>query len=107
MNPVEAAVEWWLEWNDRCAAVADATVAVEALPALPELAEVERVLARAGLYVEIDPVTAAAVPSNTNHTPRGMAKTADDGQEQVSAHRVWALIGGRGAHGYAPEGARA
>lgn len=101
LNPIEAAVEWWVHWNDRCAAAADLTVRLEDLPNPTTLESLGDALGG----IELNTAAAAGIPADTNHTPRGMNPTkllagrAD--AAAVTAMGVWALIAGRAAHGYA------
>lgn len=115
LDPVEAAVEWWLDWNNRCATVADAVIAIETLTGPPGLSQdrpgtkeaaVADLARVAGTAIDADVI--ADIPADTNHVPRGMdpARTDTDAAAAVSADRVWALIGGRDAYGYARAGAR-
>lgn len=102
-RPVEAAVAWWLDWNARCAAVADATVRVEDLTNPVTLKVVTGVLERAIPSVGLEWSVAEGIPKNTNHTPRGMRKPPVAEPEQVSAAKVWDLLRGRDTFGYRDE----
>lgn len=80
LPPLEAAVEWWVQWNERCAALADVKLRVEDLRkpwALKELGD--------ALGVSLDPAKSSGVPTNTNHRTR----------EAVSEKRIWELLDGR------------
>lgn len=88
LPPVAAAVEWWCQWNARCAAVADLTVPIEGVAswkdALGAVAE--------ALDVDLRPAIARGIPTDVNHRRRA---------EHVGADLVWSLVGGRAkAYGY-------
>lgn len=80
LPPLEAAVEWWVQWNERCAQVADVKLRVEDLRKAWALAELGDALG-----VRLDPVKAGGVPTNTNHRER----------EAVPEKRIWELLDGR------------
>ncbi|GAA2108076.1 hypothetical protein [Streptomyces synnematoformans] len=88
LDPLQAAVEFWSDWNTRCAAVADVKLRIEDLNqpwALAELGD--------ALGVHLDPTACARVPTDTNHRERAA----------VPATRIWQLLDGRAAHfGYHP-----
>ncbi|WP_407563326.1 hypothetical protein [Streptomyces sp. 184] len=88
LEPLEAAVEWWVAWNERCAAVADVKLRVEDLRhewALGELG--------GALGVQLDPEACAEVPTDVNSRI-----TAD-----IPERDIWRLLDGRAARfGYAP-----
>jgi hypothetical protein len=96
-NPLHAAVEFWCDWNARCAAVADATVRVEDAGHNPEdqtalawATTVANVVGR-GLTTVHDMLKAVeATPRDTN--TRGAVP-------EVDPLEVWGLIGRR-AHAY-------
>lgn len=73
---MEAAVEWWVRWNRRCAAVADMTVRVEDLP--DRAADLEPVVGRLD-HQRPD------VPRDVNHRNRA----------EVDQAAVWRLLDGR------------
>lgn len=82
--PVEAAVEWWVRWNGRCAMVADLTVRIEDVPA--RLADIARVIGH-----RLHPGRAATVRPGVNHRRGG----------DVASAEVWRLLAGRaGRYGY-------
>lgn len=77
LPPLEAAVEWWVAWNTRCAAVADVKLRVEDLRkgwALAELGD--------ALGVRIDRQAARRVSTAVNHRTRA----------NVDPLRVWQLL---------------
>lgn len=88
LEPLEAAVEWWVAWNERCAAVADVKLRVEDLRhpwALGELGD--------ALGVDLDPAASAQVPTDVNSRV-----TAD-----IPERDIWRLLDGRAARfGYQP-----
>lgn len=81
LPPLEAAVEWWVAWNERCAKVADVKLRVEDLArhdwALAELGE--------ALSVTLDPAKSRTVARNTNSRKRA----------PVPEQQVWDLLDGR------------
>jgi hypothetical protein len=97
LPPLEACVEWWAAWNARCAAVADATIRVEDIPADPVAAAARIAIVLDGhLSVPVDPAAleqaAVTTPTNVNSRER----------ETVAAEAVWSLVGNRAnAFGYA------
>lgn len=88
LEPLEAAVEWWVAWNERCARLADVKLRVEDLRkgwALAELGD--------GLGVTLDPAASARVETDTNSRERANVPEAD----------VWRLLDGRAQRfGYQP-----
>lgn len=88
LEPLEAAVEWWVAWNERCALVADVKLRVEDLRhdwALAELGD--------ALGVTLDPAKCAEVPTEVNSRA-----TAD-----IPEPDIWRLLDGRAARfGYQP-----
>lgn len=88
-HPLHAAVEFWCEWNARCAAVADATVRLEDAGSLAWAFTVADTLGF-GLTTEDIMKGVAATPHDTN--TRGPVP-------DVNPLEVWGLIGRR-AHAY-------
>lgn len=88
-NPLHAAVEFWCDWNARCAAVADATVRLEDAGAPEWCVAVADVLGM-GLDAEAVAKAVADTPRDTN--TRGPVP-------EVDPLEVWGLIGRR-AHAY-------
>lgn len=88
-NPLHAAVEFWCDWNARCAAVADATVRLEDAGNLAWAVTVADTL---GFGLTTDDIMkgVAATPHDTN--TRGPTP-------EVDPLEVWGLIGRR-AHAY-------
>jgi hypothetical protein len=92
---VAAAVEFWCDWNNRCAAVADATVRLEDATGPEPVAKAWAltVADTIGLAtVSPDDITAAVSATPTNTNTRGPLPGIDP------AH-VWSLIGRR-AHAF-------
>jgi hypothetical protein len=88
-NPLHAAVEFWCDWNARCAAVADATVRLEDAGSLTWAVTVADTLGF-GLTTNDIMEGVAATPHDTNtHGPT----------PEVDPLEVWRLIGRR-AHAY-------
>lgn len=82
----EKAVEYWVRWNRRCAAVADVTVQVEDL--VSRIGEIADLLGH-----PLGTANAAVVPRNINHR----------GRANVDPAMVWRLLGGRAEpFGYYP-----
>lgn len=77
-DPVEAAVEWWVQWNRRCAAVADVTLRVEDLRTPEACASLTRAL-------DVCVVPQPGISTKTNH--RRISP--------VSRQRVAKLVAGR------------
>lgn len=80
LDPVAAAVEWWVTWNERCARLAHVKLRVEDLTkpwAQKELGD--------ALGVQLDPAKTATVPTDTNSRQRA----------DTPAARIWQLLGGR------------
>lgn len=88
-HPLHAAVEFWCEWNARCAAVADATVRLEDAGGPQWCATVANVIGM-GLDAEAVAKAVADTPRDTN--TRGAVP-------EVDPLEVWGLIGRR-AHAY-------
>lgn len=88
LDPLTAAVEWWVRWNERCARHATVALRVEDLRhdwALAELGD--------ALGVAVDVERAHAVPNTINSRPRS----------RVDEALVWELLAGRGEQfGYRP-----
>jgi hypothetical protein len=82
LPPLEAAVEWWVQWNERCAQLADVKLRVEDLRQPWAIAELGQALG-----VQLDPAVSARVPANTNSRERANTPQAD----------VWRLLDGRAA----------
>lgn len=97
LDVVEAAVEWWCDWNTRCARVADVTIPIEAFPLQGALDALGLALG-----VAIDTGLAAQIPRDTNRTPRGWSPVLED-DRHVDAGDVWRRIGGRESFGYVPD----
>lgn len=95
LDVVAAAVEWWCDWNARCAKVSAATLHIEAFPRQSALNTLGLVLG-----VDLDRPLAEDIPHNTNRTPRGWSPILED-DRHVDAADVWALIGERETFGYA------
>jgi hypothetical protein len=94
-NPLHAAVEFWCDWNARCAAVADATVRLEDATAPEPAAKAWAVAVADALglpFVSADDITAAIVVTPTNTNTRGPVP-------EVDPREVWNLIGRR-AHAF-------
>lgn len=84
MDPLEAAVEWWVRWNRRCAAVADLTVRLE---------DVHDRLDDIGAVIGYDLAPADEVSPTTNGRERANVDEAE----------VWRLLDGRAEEfGYTP-----
>lgn len=82
----QLAVEYWVTWNERCAAVADLTVRIEDVTG--HLDEVEKVIQR-----PLSAERAAGVPTRYNSRRRAAVDEAE----------VWRLLDGRAERlGYAP-----
>lgn len=88
-NPLHAAVEFWCDWNARCAAIADATVRVEDAGSLTWAVTVAATL---GFGLDTNDIMKGveATPHDTN--TRGPVPDIDPLE-------VWGLIGRR-AHAY-------
>lgn len=88
LPPLEAAVEWWVAWNERCAAVARVKLRVEDLRkpwAVAELGD--------ALGLRLDAYASRQVSTTVNQRERA----------QVDNSQVWRLLDGRGARfGYRP-----
>lgn len=91
-HPLHAAVEFWCEWNARCAAVADATVRLEDAGSL---AWAVRVADTLGFGLTTDDIMNAVAATPTDTNTRGPVP-------EVDPREVWSLIGRRAwGFGYA------
>jgi hypothetical protein len=82
LPPLEAAVEWWVAWNERCAAVAAVKLRVEDLRTPWAVAELG-----AALGLRLDVRAVRRVSTTVNHRERG----------DVDHAGVWQLLDGRAA----------
>jgi hypothetical protein len=80
LDPLPAAVEWWVAWNERAAAMADVKLRVEDLRKAWAVAELGDALG-----MPLEPRTARRVPTATNARERG----------EVDEAEVWRLLDGR------------
>lgn len=79
-DPLEIAAAFYVEWNLRCAAVADATIRVEDVPASAELITQT-------LGVPVNPKAGRQVPTNVHARERSTS----------SEDAIWELLAGRAA----------
>lgn len=87
LEPLEGAVEWWIRWNRRCAAVADLTIQIDDL-----LNHLDVIGVLAGRH--LDQRRAERVPTNVNHRD----------SPPIDEMEMWRLLGDRADQfGYAPE----
>lgn len=87
-----AAVEWWCEWNNRCRAVADATLRIEDAGNLMWAVIVCQTLRTMDKDIDTNHVMDAIMSTPTDVNTRGPVVDVD-------AATVWRLIGAR-AHGF-------
>lgn len=106
VGTITAAVEFWADWNARCAAVANLTVRIEDLSdwegGADSVAAATLDLVAGVLDVEFGAwQLAAALPTDVNHD--GDHLVIKDVNHENDEGYIWAALSGRGgAFGYAP-----